>query len=303
MADILSSSKTSCQHVILNTSKATHLLHPSLQQPLPSHPSPHTQLQLPPQPSPQPLRPSTQQCAPAAAQQSEPQTSSPIKHPQQQPQFALPDVSLRSYSAAAVGAATDDELCQLVGKLHTADTSSAANAGGDIQSGFVATEAELQAALEQSCAVCLELVRPKKRFGIMTNCNHCVCIECIREWRTSHAVQPEVARSCPECRVLSHFIVPSAIFITESRRKEELVRGYLDKLRSQPCRHFAFGAGTCPFGNSCFYAHVDERGNHSRGLPRRMLSSSGESRAVVQYKLADYLFSSNSLAQIPLGPE
>jgi E3 ubiquitin-protein ligase makorin len=156
---------------------------------------------------------------------------------------------------------------------------------------FVSSAAEAQASAGRTCGVCLEDVLARgARFGILTGCDHCVCLPCIQAWRATHAIRPEVARTCPECRALSHFVVPSHVFVTHPERKALLVRGYQGGLGKIPCKHFAFGEGTCPFGTSCFYAHVDRAGNPlSMGGPRRVGGADG-ARVVKTYTIADHLF-------------
>jgi E3 ubiquitin-protein ligase makorin len=37
---------------------------------------------------------------------------------------------------------------------------------------------------EMECGICMEVVVEKGlRFGILQNCSHCFCLECIRKWR------------------------------------------------------------------------------------------------------------------------
>jgi len=209
----------------------------------------------------------------------------------------------------------DDELCRRVAGLDVAGPTAAAHAPQvtppppQPAAAFVPTEEELQISAEQQCAVCLDTVLPRGRFGILIGCDHCVCIECTRQWRATHAIRPQVARSCPECRALSHFVVPSSVFVTQPARKGKLVRAYTSKLGSMPCKHFAFGTGTCPFGTSCFYAHTDKAGRRIATVPRRVVGDGGSSRVLPIYTLSDHLFpqateqeaTNELLASIPLG--
>jgi E3 ubiquitin-protein ligase makorin len=78
-------------------------------------------------------------------------------------------------------------------------------------------------------------------------------------------------------------------------RKAALAQGYLRRLRTLPCKHFDFGAGTCPFGSSCFYAHVDKQGRSIATAPRRVLVEGGGGRghALPTYRLSDFLFAND----------
>ena len=117
-----------------------------------------------------------------------------------------------------------------------------------------------------------------------------------------------MARACPECRISSHFVVPSAVFVTQPTRKAALLQGYQDKLRRTPCKHFAFGGGTCPFGSSCFYAHTDKDGRSIVDDPRFATAADGSSAHLQTYRLCDYLFDTQAeqqalLSSIPMVEE
>jgi len=96
----------------------------------------------------------------------------------------------------------------------------------EVDGDFVATEEEKQASIAMPCAVCLDAVAPR-RFGILTDCEHSVCLACIRQWRATHAIRPQVARACPVCRTPSHFVVPSFVFVSHPARKQALIEGEL----------------------------------------------------------------------------
>jgi E3 ubiquitin-protein ligase makorin len=151
------------------------------------------------------------------------------------------------------------------------------------------TAAEAFASSQLTCGVCLEPVVSKRgRFGLLEGCDHSFCVECIRQWRATHAIRPDVARSCPECRAPSHFVVPSAVHFV-GPRKAALTAAYLARLRKIDCRHFDRGRGTCPFGGSCFYSHRDDLGNEVKLEPRVALGRGG-STVLPAYQLSDYLF-------------
>ena len=142
---------------------------------------------------------------------------------------------------------------------------------------------------------------------MLPNCDHAVCHPCIRTWRGTNA-QHAAARQCPECRTLSHHVVPSSVFVTQPERKAALVQAYLQKLKRTPCKHFNFGDGSCPFGSSCFYAHTDKLGRPVVLEPRRAVGATGAT-VLPSYRLSDYLFPSAAdgslgtdalLATIPL---
>lgn len=40
---------------------------------------------------------------------------------------------------------------------------------------------------EQKCNICLEGIKSRgRRFGLLDQCDHAFCLECIREWRTTY---------------------------------------------------------------------------------------------------------------------
>ena len=152
------------------------------------------------------------------------------------------------------------------------------------------TAPERAASAALTCGVCLDMVLAKRgRFGVLEGCDHVFCLACIREWRAAHAIRPEVARACPLCRAPSHFVVPSSVFVTATR-KDALIAAYQSNLRTIPCAHFAFGEGMCPFGTSCFYLHADRHGRPVVTTPRRVESATGGAATLPSYRLSDYLF-------------
>lgn len=93
---------------------------------------------------------------------------------------------------------------------------------------------------EIECSVCLEKILSKptaaeRKFGILSECDHPFCVSCIRNWRsTSRAAGMDAnsaLRSCPICRKLSYFVIPSVIWYSSKEDKEEIVESYKSKLR------------------------------------------------------------------------
>lgn len=75
----------------------------------------------------------------------------------------------------------------------------------------------------KECVVCFENVEGKKRFGLM-DCIHCVCLDCIREWRGGNS------KTCPICRSVSNFVVPSYIWPSSPAEKSEIIQSYKTSL-------------------------------------------------------------------------
>lgn len=111
------------------------------------------------------------------------------------------------------------------------------------------------------CEICSEDVLLKGcKFGLLENCDHVFCLNCIREWRNQKEKQDRLnLRKCPICRVDSFLIIPSAQFLSDEAKAAER-ESYCNHVSGIPCKNFA--AGKCQFGSSCLYRHdtaqVDE---------------------------------------------
>ncbi|EEH40004.2 hypothetical protein PAAG_02193 [Paracoccidioides lutzii Pb01] len=77
---------------------------------------------------------------------------------------------------------------------------------------------------DEQCGICLET---PSVFGLLVNCDHIFCLDCIRSWRSSvrnsaeDAINPTDSRvpkrttkTCPLCRVKSEYVVPSSVYPT-----------------------------------------------------------------------------------------
>lgn len=151
---------------------------------------------------------------------------------------------------------------------------------------------------EIECSVCLERVLSKataaeRKFGLLSECDHPFCISCIRNWRSSSPTSGmdvnSALRSCPICRKLSYFVIPSVIWYASKEEKQEIVDSYKARLRSIDCRHFDFGNGTCPFGTSCFYKHAYRDGRLEEVVLRHLGAEDGQTVIAKDIRLSDFL--------------
>jgi len=110
---------------------------------------------------------------------------------------------------------------------------------------------------ENMCSICYNVCGTLRKFGLLSNCDHVFCLDCIRTWRVSSKANG--SHTCPMCRVKSHFVIPSLVYATGAQKKE-IEEHYKTKLKSIPCKYFNFGDGTCPFYNNCFYGHLNADG-------------------------------------------
>jgi len=109
---------------------------------------------------------------------------------------------------------------------------------------------KLQYEGDDECVICLEKVlAKKKKFGILENCQHTFCLDCIRDWRATYdkKVKKTHYRTCPICRESSFLVIPSTRMIYDEDIKAELIDEYTEALANIPCRHFNVGRGYCPF--------------------------------------------------------
>ncbi|KAF9131479.1 hypothetical protein BGX30_013088 [Mortierella sp. GBA39] len=121
---------------------------------------------------------------------------------------------------------------------------------------------------DHKCAICLEV---PSTFGLLVSCNHAFCLTCIRTWRAKNIEQDirsseqdrtSVTKACPNCRTQSLFIVPSSYFPSTPEQKEAIIQNYKVVSARRPCKYFKESGERhwCPFGDDCFFAHLDARG-------------------------------------------
>ncbi|KAI0980892.1 hypothetical protein GJ496_011386 [Pomphorhynchus laevis] len=127
----------------------------------------------------------------------------------------------------------------------------------------------VQSSLDKVCSICWEAVInvtkiSEAKFGLLQNCNHIFCLNCIRQWRAAGntGLDHEVEKTCPVCRVPSDFVVPSNWFCKEDD-KHKIINKYLKRTAEIHCTYFNFGAGQCPYGRKCIYRHLSASTNDS----------------------------------------
>ncbi len=112
------------------------------------------------------------------------------------------------------------------------------------------------------CEICSEdIILKGSKYGLLENCDHVFCLNCIREWRNQKEKQDRLnLRKCPICRIDSFLIIPSSEYATSERKYQEL-EAYKRTLGVIPCKKFNKGDGSCPFGDSCMYLHEKPDGS------------------------------------------
>lgn len=123
---------------------------------------------------------------------------------------------------------------------------------------------------EIECRICYERVLSKPegdecKFGILSECDHPFCLSCIRNWRNSaptSAIKRNV-KTCPMCRKLSYYVIPSSIWYFTMEEKQDIIDNYKTSCKLINCKLFDFGNGYCPFRNTCFYRHTVKPGSYT----------------------------------------
>lgn len=145
---------------------------------------------------------------------------------------------------------------------------------------------------DAECGICFESVkRNDGKFGMLESCDHAFCLGCIRAWRQQKELQDRKnLRMCPLCRNQSFFVIPCERLLLDPAEKAEEIAVYKAHLGTIPCKAFDFGRGSCSFGTSCFYAHLNPDGTRHVPAPlRRMVGGDGWSKVVGEVKLCDFI--------------
>ncbi|XP_037108465.1 probable E3 ubiquitin-protein ligase makorin-2 isoform X3 [Syngnathus acus] len=170
----------------------------------------------------------------------------------------------------------------------------------DMEKAFAA-----QLSQDKVCSICMEVVVQKavpseRRFGILSSCCHVFCLACIRQWRCTRNFSNKIIKACPECRVLSEFVIPSVYWVEEQDDKDNLVELFKSGVSKKACKYFDQGRGSCPFGGKCLYLHAFPDGSRAEAeKPRKQLSSEGNIRFMNSVRLWDFI---QEREQHPAGP-
>lgn len=116
------------------------------------------------------------------------------------------------------------------------------------------------------CSICME---EPITFGLLVDCSHVFCIDCIRNWRGQDSTNDDISLShvhkkCPYCRTPSKFVIPSSHFYPSGHPgKAVVIEQYKESLQRIPCKYFVESNPNrryCPFGCDCMYQHLNEDG-------------------------------------------
>ena len=139
------------------------------------------------------------------------------------------------------------------------------------------------------CGICFENVRRRgERFGMLENCDHAFCLSCIRGWRREREQDKQNLRLCPVCRNESFYVIPCDTIVLDPPEKKRIIDQYKQEMGRIPCKLFDYGRGTCPFGTSCFYAHLNPDGTRYIPPPLKWLRGAEGSEVKSEVKLSDF---------------
>nr|XP_019966782.1 PREDICTED: probable E3 ubiquitin-protein ligase makorin-2 [Paralichthys olivaceus] len=160
----------------------------------------------------------------------------------------------------------------------------------DMEKAFAAQRSQ-----DKVCSICMEVVVQKanpseRRFGILSSCCHTFCLTCIRKWRCTRNFSNVIIKSCPECRVVSEFVIPSVYWVEDQEDKDHLIDLFKSGVSKKACKYFDQGRGSCPFGGKCLYLHAFRDGTRAEPeQPRKQLSSEGNVRFMNSVRLWDFI--------------
>mmetsp|Transcript_67370 Transcript_67370/g.161558 ORF Transcript_67370/g.161558 Transcript_67370/m.161558 type:complete len:324 (+) Transcript_67370:72-1043(+) len=142
---------------------------------------------------------------------------------------------------------------------------------------------------DTECGICFENIgRKGEQFGMLESCDHAFCLSCIRAWRKQREQDKLNLRMCPLCRNESFFVVPCNRLILDPEEKSEAIQDYKREMSKIPCKAFDYGRGKCPFGTSCFYAHLNPDGTRHIPPPKRKMMGREGTQIVGEVKLSDF---------------
>lgn len=143
---------------------------------------------------------------------------------------------------------------------------------------------------DTECGICFDTIKRKgERYGMLENCDHAFCLTCIRAWRKEREQQDRNnLRLCPVCRTESFFVVPADDIIMDPEVKRRAIEDYQKQMSKLPCKLFNYGKGSCPFGTSCFYAHLNPDGTRFVPAPLRRMAGAGGTHVRNEVKISDF---------------
>ncbi|KAG4095585.1 hypothetical protein H8356DRAFT_944825 [Neocallimastix lanati (nom. inval.)] len=118
--------------------------------------------------------------------------------------------------------------------------------------------------INYTCSICLENIVPPMKFGVLCNCNHYFCYECIKIWRNSQDFSDiNNHLKCPLCKTKSQFLIPSKEFPKTDKERDMLITKYRQELANTECKKLRdTNYKYCPYGDNCIYSHYKPNGQY-----------------------------------------
>ncbi|XP_039971904.1 probable E3 ubiquitin-protein ligase makorin-2 isoform X2 [Xiphias gladius] len=145
---------------------------------------------------------------------------------------------------------------------------------------------EQRRAHEKMCLLAFEADMEKAFAAQLSQDKVCsICMEVVVQ-----KANPSDRRSCPECRVISEFVIPSVYWVEDQDDKDHLIDLFKSGVSKKACKYFDQGRGSCPFGGKCLYLHAFPDGTRAEpDQPRKQLSSEGNVRFMNSVRLWDFI--------------
>ncbi|KAK8793437.1 hypothetical protein WA158_004796 [Blastocystis sp. Blastoise] len=117
-----------------------------------------------------------------------------------------------------------------------------------------------------TCSICNETFKPcrQRKIGIMEECHHCFCMNCIALRRKNRFLSD--AKNCPICGVYVRLVVPSSRMIHNDDEKNKEIHNFRSSCKKTLCPFVERGED-CPYSD-CIYSHKPVKDKY-RFLRRR----------------------------------
>lgn len=114
------------------------------------------------------------------------------------------------------------------------------------------TEKDYNIQSETICGICHdEIKNTEKRFGLLQNCNHIYCLDCIKTYRSgklNSSISLSNRLKCPICRIPSRYILPSNYNLKGDHKQKNFAK-FIKNRKEKPCKYgiSCSRINTCPF--------------------------------------------------------
>ncbi|ERE77131.1 putative E3 ubiquitin-protein ligase makorin-2 [Cricetulus griseus] len=118
-----------------------------------------------------------------------------------------------------------------------------------------------QASQDKVCSICMEVILEQasapERFGILSSCSHTYGLSRIRQWRCAKQFENPIIKSCPECPVISEFVIPSVYWVEDQNQKNELIEAFKQGMGKRHVNTLSKEKGPVPLEASAVLTWMD----------------------------------------------